>query len=292
METPPLQGRRVSPTNEWAGPCPFGMGGDDRFHWWPDKGWWCCRKDCPACPGQVSQPGDWGRWGHLDERHQTSGPPAPAVLPPSMDDAVRYARLLDAEALAYLKERGITPASARRWLLGRRGNRLTIPNIVTNSPTTCVGIKCRWIGEPPEDFVPKYVMIPGSRGATLFGADILRRRVPYALIVEAPLDVILLRQMGILAVAPFGGGGVWRSDWGNFLKNARAVFHVADHTPGANDDGVAKAVCDMQKAEGRRELLGRGRVVLPPGGAKDVGEAYQQGENLARWVESLVSEGD
>ena len=46
----------------------------------------------------------------------------------------------------------------------------------------------------------------------------------------------------------------------------RAVCHVADDTSGADDDGLAKAVRDRDKAKKCRETVGCALAALPPRG--------------------------
>ncbi len=91
------------------------------------------------------------------------------------------------------------------------------------------------------------------------------------------MDVILLDQLGIPAVCPFGGGDVWVRGWARHFERVSQIIHVAD-----NDEA------GLGYAQRRRELLGRGEIVLPPGGHVDLGEAHQRGENIPRWLQRHV----
>ena len=103
---------------------------------------------------------------------------------------------------------------------------------------------------------------------------------PWVVIVEGVLDVILMDQKGIPAVAPFGGGGVWSPDWSKWFRKVKDILIVAD-----NDDAGSRM------AQKKQELLGRGIIALPPEG-KDIGESYQAGVNLLEWVRWRLSEGN
>jgi hypothetical protein len=294
---PPLPGFRLAShrTGEWHGPCPFGVGGTDRFHIWDGKGWWWCRKECPSCPGKPGSSG--GMWGWVDQlgidvADRELPPPAP---PPSMDDVRASAQRLDGEVLAYLYTRGIRPDTARRYLVGKDAYapRLTIPNVIVNSPPRCVGIKKRWLGQPPEDWILKYVSVPGTKGSSIFNWNRLRQKAwDHLLIVEAPLDVILLDQLGIPAVAPFGGGGVWDLAWTKYFKRVKDIVIVADRDPPDVKKETGE-VLDPEpgwtKARYKLECLGRGIITYPPEG-KDIGELFLCNINLHHWIKAVLDE--
>jgi DNA primase len=192
----------------------------------------------------------------------------------------KYRDNLDREVLAYLAARGIRRDTANRFWIGRNCRRLTIPCFVRNGSLLIYGIKKRWIGRPPEDWIDTYTMEPGSQGAAIFNFDRLlsKRRWPYFLIVEGVLDCILLDQLGIPAVAPFGGGGVWSPDWTEAFARVSDIVLVADNDE--SEEGLAYANKKLQ-------MLGRGTIVFPPDGHKDLGEAHQAGVNLHRWLRTL-----
>jgi DNA primase len=199
---------------------------------------------------------------------------------PSMALVAKYRDQLDNDALAYLATRGIRRDTATRFWLGRNCRRLTIPCFVRNGHLMIYGIKKRWIGRPPESYIDTYTMEPGSQGASIFNFDRLlsKRRWPRFFIIEGLLDCILLDQMGIPAVAPFGGGGVWSPGWTSAFARVGEIVIVADNDP--SEEGLAYA-------NKKLEMLERGTIVLPPGGHKDLGEAHQAGINLHHWLDSL-----
>jgi len=281
----PLQGRLVSRAkSEYAGPCPFKGIGDDRFHWWAGSNNWYCRQDCPDCPGEPCEKGGRQGWFKAGEtKHFRTYAPRDR---PTMAQAYAYSHKLDRQVLAYLATRGILPGTARTFLVGKNCRRLTIPCIATNGQHFCYGIKKRWIGTPPEPWMDTYIMEPGSQGRAIFNYDSLvfhrhKPKHPYVVVVEGVLDCMLLNQLGIPAVAPFGGGGVWDPGWtSTFRHHAEEVLIVAD-----NDE-------DNQGwlyAEKKREMLGYGSVVFPPDGHKDIGEAHQAGVRLVPWLDSITN---
>ena len=293
MSYAPLPGFTLVSRNqlEWAGPCPFTGQGNDRFHIWSGKKWWWCRKECPGCPGEPGRSG--GMWGWLDQIDQSlyakisAAEPPPPVPPPTMQDVYRLADQISDNALDYLDSRGIRPDTARRYLLGQDENsrRLTIPNIIKNGHLMCYGIKKRWLGKPPEEWISKYVSVPGTRGRSIFNWNRLvsRKKWDYFLIVEGVLDTILLDQLGIPAVAPFGGGGVWSPDWAKWFAHVGRLIIVADNDPPGERDPEP----GMTKAKQKQKMLGRGETVYPPEG-KDLGEAYLAGVGLHAWLREVL----
>ena len=272
---------------EWAGPCPFTGKGNDRWHMWSGKDWWCCRKDseCVTCPGEPGH-GDFVRWGwlsQLDAQPTVSAAKSNATPPPPIERVYEYADQLDGDCLDYLHWRGIRPDTARRYLMGKDGHsaRLTIPNIVVNGKPRCYGIKKRWFPAPPEPWMDKYTSVPGTIGRSVFNWNrLVERAWDFALVVEGVLDAVLLDQLYIPAGAPFGGGGVWAREWGRYLAKIRHLLIVADNT-----------VEGREKAERKRALIGRGILTVPPGGYKDLGEAWQGGEDILAWAKSVCKTG-
>jgi len=192
----------------------------------------------------------------------------------------KYRDQLDNEVLAYLATRGIRRDTAHRFWIGRNCRRLTIPCFVRNGSLMVYGIKKRWIGQPPESYIDTYTMEPGSQGAAIFNFDRLlsKRKWPFFLIIEGLLDCVLLDQLGIPAVAPFGGGGVWSPNWTGAFARVGEIVIVADNDE--SEEGLAYA-------NKKLEMLGRGTIVFPPGDHKDTGEAWQVGHNLHHWLKTL-----
>jgi DNA primase len=106
----------------------------------------------------------------------------------------------------YLRSRGISPETARRWQLGFAGGRLTIP--LNDAAGQTVGFCGRATGNQE----PKYRNSTGDllfqRNGLVFGLDQAAeaiRKQGTALLVEGPLDVIQLHQAGFThAVACLG----------------------------------------------------------------------------------------
>ena len=274
-----LEGKLVSRTkNEYAGACPWKGIGDDRFHWFEGAQNWWCRQSCPDCPGKPCPSGGMTGWFKDDEYDTSKIKARPRPPRPSMARVYEYLRGLNSRALNYLASRGIRADTARRFLIGQNCRRLTIPCIVkVGGKPECRGIKKRWLGKPPEDWISKYTMEPGSTGEAIFNYDRLRSR-PWdqVLIVEGILDCVLLDQMGIAAVAPFGGGSVWDAQWTKSFRQVKQIIIMAD-----ND----KSGVGLGYAQRKAEMLGRGTVALPPGNHKDIGEAYLAGKNVHQWIE-------
>jgi DNA primase len=237
-------------------------------------------------------------WGWLEQLglNVTDRELPPPTPPPSMQEVYESANRLDEEVLAYLGARGIRPDTARRFLIGKDAHapRLTIPNVIVNSPPTCVGIKKRWLGKPPEDWILKYVSVPGTKGRSIFNWNRLvsKRKWDYLLIIEAPLDVVLLDQLGIPAVAPFGGGGVWDPTWTKCFHQVKDIIIVADNDPpDVNEETgeIEDPEPGLTKARFKQKCLGRGIVTYPDHG-KDTGESFLHGVDLHRWIRFLLEE--
>ena len=273
-----LSGKVVSRrTGEMAGSCPIKGIGRDRFHWWP-KGTWYCRHECFDCPGERAAAGGMRGW--LSKLGASSTVIEVSESPPLTIEMVdEYAHNLNDEALAYLAGRGIIKKTARRYRLGRTAKRLTIPCIWNDR---VIGIKKRWLGVPPENYISKYTMAPGSKGKAIFNFKrLVQRRWRYVLIVEGVLDCILLDQLRIPAVAPFGGGTVWSEDWTKYFSRVRTPVVVADWD---RKDSGGSSSPGTRFATSKLKMLGRGLLVYPPSGHKDIGEAYHAGEDLRQWL--------
>lgn len=285
----PLKGKLVSSyKGEYAGPCPFIGVGHDRFHWWdnangPRLTWYCRNPDgCTNCPGADTP--DGGKTGFFDNQevpirrkvsqHKREFLPLAKVM--------EYHRRLDDEALTYLASRGISAEAALSFKLGRVQNRVTIPCLVMNSKPQpiCYGIKRRYIGTPPEDWIQRYTMDPGSTGKAIFNYNRIKGDKPldHVFIIEGVLDCIMLDRLGIRAVAPFGGAGVWDPKWTKAFKHIKDIYVVADN------DGPG-----MEYAERKIKMLGRGQMVFPPGSVKDLGESFRYGgtELITNWARGI-----
>lgn len=281
-----LEGKRVA-AGEFAGKCPFKHIGDDRFHWWPDRDLWWCRNpdDCPDCPGLDSRYDPGMKRGNLSYKGYRPGklivPESKEVAvkmkgpPPSIETVLRYHNNLNEKAVQFLRDRGIYYETALRFMVGRDRNWLTIPSIVNGK---CIAVKKRWIGKPP-DGVLTYVFEKGSRGRSLFNWDRFksRKRWRYLLTVKAPLDILLLDQLGIPAIGPLGGEGVWNDKWTPQLDCVKFLINVGDN------DSEGRVYAERRQ----KRLNGNSKLAYPPIG-KDPTEAYLSGVDLHDWVRSII----
>lgn len=301
--------RKVSSKDggEYAGPCYFTGDGEDRFRIFPyhprfNDPVWFCRGGCAGCPGKRSKDGNYN-YGFFNEDADISKVQAlpkktkRATAVPSLAEAKGYAKQLDSEALTYLEQRGISERVARRHLLGKRyGKTITIPNILTiKGKPVSYGIKWRWLPQYKPADTESYRMIAGSRAKSLYNFDILKKHHKVVVIVEAILDVLMLETLGIPAVAPFGGGGIWGAGWGIFF-DCDTIINVADRDePKPLADGSTWNPGE-EYAERRALMLGvednqrYNRVItcLPPDMCDDLGTAYQSGVDVREFLEGIT----
>ena len=126
---------------------------------------------------------------------------------------------------------------------------------------------------------PRYVAVKGSRNS-LFRADWIYGHDD-CFVVEGELDALLLWQeirdwADVLTLG--GASGSVSSRWFPILMRPKRFWIATD-----NDEAGEKA------AKGWLNLTGeKGRRILPPGGAKDITEAWQKGENLWTWARSHI----
>lgn len=281
-----LEGKRVA-ADEFYSPCPFKHIGTDRFHYWTAADlWWCRNPDnCPDCPGRDSRKDIGTKWGNISYKHHELGNLViPEGIdrtvrvkssPPSIEMALRYHGNLNERTVQFLRDRGIYYETALRFLIGRDRNWLTIPSIVNGK---CIAIKKRWIGKPPPG-VLTYIFEKGSRGRSLFNWDRFRSRKHWHhfLMTKAPLDILLLDQLGIPAIGPLGGEGVWNDEWTPHLDCVECLVNVGDN------DSEGRVYAERRQ----KRLNGNSRLAYLPIG-KDPTEAYLSGVDLHDWVQSII----
>jgi DNA primase len=288
---------------EYAGPCPF-CGGRDRFHVQPAKGRWFCRR----C-------GD-GKWRDVidfvrlrdgvdfkEAVRRLSGPATPAAARPKRPPATcrpdgpppakwqEQARQFvadceevlwserGAKARAWLHKRGLEDETIRAWRLG----------LNTDRERTSYGVVIPWFCGP--DFwmvnirrptgTPKYKALRGSKRGGLYGVDHFSGHADL-FVTEGELDTILLQQEANLfadvvtaGFAPAGPADRWLLA---LLKVQR--FWIVTDADQAGEEAAARWLATVGK---------RGRRVLPPGGAKDVSDAFVAGHDLADWAVEIMS---
>jgi hypothetical protein len=92
-----------------------------------------------------------------------------------------------------------------------------------------------------------------QKGRTLFGLDMVE--TDWVVVVESPLDVVRLYQLGIPAVATFGSK--WTEEQFNILRRFRCVVLAFD-----NDESGHKAVVGKAKKPGLRDRLSEAGVIV------------------------------
>lgn len=273
--------RRVSKT-ELSGPCPFGMGGDDRFSVWEDKGNCFCRWDCPSCPMERNTSSYGGRAGWLNKLgleisgHVTEWIGSGRTQYATSEDLLRladeYYQYLDVDGIEYLASRGIDATQIRRFYIGQYGDRVMLPNIFyRRGERICSGIK----GRSFRGTGKSWWAVPGTNGKRLYNLNGMfsgARELP-VLVVESTIEPPMLASIGIPAVSAFAGGGYWDGAWASFFVG-RKVYIVEDQDEAGRKYAAAKA-----------QTMPWATVVQPPG--NDLGEAYQNGEDIKGWYEEL-----
>jgi hypothetical protein len=324
--------RRVSGTKggEWQGPCP-GCGGVDRFHVWPmqneGKGsYWCrgCEKGGDniqylrdfegmtfkdACaylnidiPDQPGQPG----------RNLTQKTPPPekpqfqpeVKTPPAelwqekAEKLIAWAQgnlTTNAEALAWLAERGITAETAENYRLGwnpgedgkdiyRNRKSWGLPEVMKDDgrpralwipqglviPYIVDGIVHRVRIRRPEG-EPRYYVLPGSSTATM----IIEPQRRAFVIVESELDAITVAAHNAIAGAVALGSVSAKPDAETYaiLQDALQILVALDY-----DAAGLKALKWWKEQFDRCD-----RWPVPKG--KDPGDAIKMGIDLNIWIQ-------
>lgn len=295
--------KRVASTGggEWAGSCPF-CGGNDRFRVQPKQGRWLCHhctnskwKDAIEL-GRRLWPGETFRavlerlsGGTVPTVNQKEyiQEPTPAAAPPSLEWQRNAAALVSnceqalwqpvgARALAYLHRRGLNDATIRRFHLGYREEPkgIVIPCFVNGALWY---VKFRQpIGEP------KYILLKGSKPATIFNGDDLVNDYP-ALFVEGEFDcMIAWQEMNeLLPIATLGSAtnSPDLATWGRYFLTPNKTLILPD-----NDEAGNKGANTVARYS-RYPVL----TSLPAGPWKDPTDYYQAGGNLKTWMLELLN---
>jgi len=330
---------------EYAGPCPF-CGGRDRFRVQPGAGRWLCRH----CTG-----GKWAdviayiaQRDNLDPKQAAGlaeickritggqlpnrpggqlGPtPAPAYSPPAADWQ-QAARAVMAEcqaalwapkyhaALEYLRGRGLTDASIKRFglgycatgkrdIYGRYISGLWVPRgivipcevsaeiwylkirLLPGVPVICQGCQAEMAGPGRCSCGAdnRYRGIKGNRPAAIYNADSLAG-ADLALICEGEFDAMIAHQaLGDVLACVTLGSAVNRPDlasWGHYLIGPRAIMAAYD----ADNPGQAGAAS-------LTALIPKIKRIDPPPGAKDIAEFAQAGGDLWSWIKPILARLD
>jgi DNA primase len=127
-------------------------------------------------------------------------------------------------ARAWLRRRGLSEKTIRRFELGYDGEAITIP--VRGAGGAIVNLRRRFLDL---DADPK---IKGlyKRGTQLYPITTLDASPNWLVICEGELDALLLNQIGVAAITSTGGRAHWESEWTEYVaKRARGrVAFVLD----------------------------------------------------------------
>ena len=188
-----------------------------------------------------------------------------------LEAAQQYAQAISPQALAVLKERGISKEVAERFMLGPITNPinghemyqgwLSIPYITASGG--CVGFKFRRL----DDAKPKYGSPTGQK-AHLYNVFDITIDSPYVVVCEGELDAIVTSgELGIPAVG-VPGVAAWKPHFPKLFAGYETIFVVGDNdikedgsNPGAE---FAKRVAN--------EVMNSQIVTLPPG--MDINDYY------------------
>ena len=217
-----------------------------------------------------------------------------AALDAVLDCATNLQNPQDAKAaaaLAWLRARGLRPAMVERALLGWNPNWREVlpgqklpPGIII--PALADGalwyVKARLPRREAARLGDKYLALPGSRTASLYGADaLLGARVGIA--TEGEFDALLLSQFfgsAELAVVTMGSAGALPSPrWKSHLAWLDKLLLVMD----ADDAGA--------KARERWQHVARWLQVVEPPAApgKDVTDWWRAGVDLREWLKPYLA---
>ena len=188
----------------------------------------------------------------------------------SLDTAARtYHQQINAEAVAYLRGRGIEKDTAEKFMLGYVAEplpgdepytgRISIPSL---GPHGVHAIKYRRIDG---DHKPKYLTSMGT-GARVFNTRALLEADRFIAATEGEVDCITLEMCGIPAVGLPGVEG-WRKYHHRMFTGFSRVFIIGD-----NDD-VGQGAKFAQKVAS--EVYGAAVVELPAG--HDVNSVFVEG---------------
>jgi len=321
---------------EYHSPCP-GCGGDDRFHVWPaenngDGSYWC--RQCEKAGDNIQFARDFlglsyqeacrkvGRSPDVDQQYHTPRPPGSKgqrtgdrrQRPENQNNIPCqkwqekaslfvgwcHERLAgNKHRLSWLKKRGITTETAKRfqlgWNPGKDGKDLWRPRESWGLETVLKnnGQKKRlWLpmglviphfqdGEPRRIRIrrpkgePRYYVVPGSN----MDCMLMRPGSRAFVVVEAELDAMLCDQeAGEICGAVATGSSSAKPDTRTVeeLKRAAIILLAQDY-----DGPGAKALAWWQQEFPQAE-----RWPVPKG--KDPGEAYEQGVDLKTWIRSVL----
>jgi len=188
------------------------------------------------------------------------------------------------KARAYLAARGLRDAALLGWRLGyslggemhghflERG--IVIPWVVGTTAWK-LNVKLRTGSDP------KYKAVVGSKNGGLYGAGRPGNTLPNVVVTEGEFDALLVWQEAsdMVDVLSLGSAGARVNDrWLPALRPFRRFWIATDNDPSGN-----KAATDWLGVVGER-----GTRLLPPGGAKDITDAWAAGADVRQWVMEAI----
>lgn len=185
----------------------------------------------------------------------------------------------EGDALDWLKSRGLTEDTLRRFRVASSGSRVLFPFLDPLGERVMV----KWRSITSKDTAPT----SKDQRPSLFGWQAIPPKARHVAICEGEIDAMSLSQMGIPALSvPFGGGAGAKQQWVEHEYDNLARFDVI-YLALDNDGPGREAAVEIAK-----RLGDRCRVVELP--AKDANECLQQGLDVTdafRRARTLDPEG-
>jgi len=311
--------KRVAATGggEYAGACPF-CGGKDRFRVNPfaNPGRWLCRN----CTGGKWQDViayiarrdnlDPQKYGDLQEicKRATGGElpttRAPRIVPiqpayespgdqwqAAANEVIEHCSKLlwqteGVKALEYLKQRGFTEKTIKRFSLGYS----TGQNIAGLWVARGIVIPCSVLGRawylkirlPAANGGQKYTGVKGSKPAAIFNGDSLYGS-EIALFCEGEFDCMIAHQElnDVIPAATLGSATNTPdlATWGAVIRPIKTILSAYDHDK-AGESGAARLM----------DLAGDRVQLAPiPEDYKDINDYYSAGGDLWQWIKPYIS---
>lgn len=119
----------------------------------------------------------------------------------------------------------------------------------------------------------KYLSEKGGVNNVPFNDVVAKLPLLFIFIDEGPIDILTLLSLGYPGTASFAGNNASKKGWAwpGLIRHIPEVIFIAQN----DEEGPALA-------EAKRSGLGRGRIVSPPSGFKDMGEYLRTCENPQR----------
>jgi len=217
----------------------------------------------------------------------------------TFDQAVKLTKNLTTEGLAYLRSRGITEETAKRFRLGMIAGRfITIPLVYHwLDKIRCDAIKRRWLPQYRNKSAPKYSVLPGSKPKGIFNFDVLRQPGVFGIIANSLFDVMLLDQLGFLVAGPFSGEADWEEKWSGYIQWP-TILNIGDWDEEKEDNGgkrwrpgtqyMLKRAVKLSVAPSVSRIIN----VYPPSGLTDITAMWQSGVDIKEWITDTLQQGE